>query len=179
MAITRLGGANAITGTIPNSNLAAGNVIQVVQTVNTAATIISVATATLSSNIMSVNITPSSTSSKIYLIANFGCLDSSTISTSITLNADGTDIHIGDASGNRSRASSRVYNTDERTSSGGGVSSSFLHSPSSTSQITYGVKLSHSSGGTQSIYINNHQGDSNLAKVSRFSSSLVAMEIAG
>ena len=31
MAITRLGGANAITGTIPNSVLAAGNVIQVVQ----------------------------------------------------------------------------------------------------------------------------------------------------
>ena len=30
MAITRLGGANAITGTIPNSVLAAGNVIQVV-----------------------------------------------------------------------------------------------------------------------------------------------------
>ena len=29
MAITRLGGANAITGTIPNSVLAAGNVIQV------------------------------------------------------------------------------------------------------------------------------------------------------
>ena len=32
MAITRLGGANAITGTIPNSVLAAGNVIQVVST---------------------------------------------------------------------------------------------------------------------------------------------------
>jgi hypothetical protein len=160
-------------------NADVGKVLQVVQTVNTAATTISVATATLSSNIMSVNITPSSTSSKIYLIANFGCLDTTTICTNIILNADGTDIHIGDASGSRSRASSRVYNTDERTSSGGGISSSFLHSPSSTSQITYGVKLSHSSGSTQSIYINTHQGDTDVAKVSRYSSSLIAMEIAG
>ena len=39
MAITRLGGANAITGTIPNSVLAAGNVIQVVQIVIYTATL--------------------------------------------------------------------------------------------------------------------------------------------
>ena len=71
MAITRLGGANAITGTIPNSVLAAGNVIQVVQTVNTLQLLQLFYSYCYTGNC--INITPSQLSSKIF-IANFGVL---------------------------------------------------------------------------------------------------------
>ena len=66
MAITRLGGANAITGTIPNSNLAAGRVIQVVQGLTSTET--NITTNSYTDTTLSASITPSSTSSKILII---------------------------------------------------------------------------------------------------------------
>jgi len=66
MAITRLGGANAITGTIPNSVLAAGNVIQVVSDSDTTNTVIS--SRTYADTGLSASITPTSTSNKILVM---------------------------------------------------------------------------------------------------------------
>jgi hypothetical protein len=193
MAITRLSGANAITGTLPATNIndtsignitalpagVGGKVLQVVQGTKTDASTYSVATASLTSNIISVNITPSTISSKILIIANLGSVDCTTIQTNLVLNADGTNIFLGDSLGNRSRRSSIVYNHGENNNSGGSISATFLHSPSSNSQITYGVKLGHSSGTTQTIYVNRNQDDNDLAKVSQLASSLTLYEIAG
>ena len=71
MAITRLGGANAISGTIPNSVLAAGNVIQVVQTVKTDTFTVSTSNTSAPADItgFSATITPTSTSNKILILS--------------------------------------------------------------------------------------------------------------
>jgi len=92
MAITRLGGANAISGTIPQSNIAnaslgavtalpagvGGKVLQVVTqgvTESTGTTSIPQDNTLPQSNegteIVSINITPASTSNKILIIANY------------------------------------------------------------------------------------------------------------
>jgi len=63
MAITRLGGANAITGTIPNSVLAAGNVIQVVNTefTGTESTTVLASGGNFADSSLTATLTPSST----------------------------------------------------------------------------------------------------------------------
>jgi len=160
-------------------NSGKGKVLQVVQGTKTDASTYSVATASLTPNIISVNITPSTTSSKILIIANLGSVDCTTIQTNLVLNADGTNIFLGDSLGNRSRRSSIVYNDSGNNNTGSSISATFLHSPSSNSQITYGVKLGHSSGGTQTIYVNRNQDDNDLAKVSQLASSLTLYEIEG
>ena len=78
MAITRIGGANAISGTIPAANIAtltssnfpAGSIVQVTDTtvISSEQILSSSSYADLTS--VTVSITPNSTSNKILLIAN-------------------------------------------------------------------------------------------------------------
>ena len=84
MAITRLGGANAITGTLPAANIndtsignitalpagVGGKVLQVVH--SSTSTSASTSATTLIDTGLSGTITPSSTSSKILVIVNHG-----------------------------------------------------------------------------------------------------------
>ena len=58
-----------------------------------------------------------------------------------------------------------------------GTSMSFLDSPSTTSSITYKPQLSHSSGTTQTVYVN--APESTSARHGRFTSQITLMEIAG
>jgi len=65
MAITRLGGANAISGAITSSNLPTGSVLQVVQSIDV--TNRTITSTSLASTGISLSITPSSSSNKILL----------------------------------------------------------------------------------------------------------------
>ena len=152
MAITRLGGANAITGTLPAANIndtsignitalpaaiATGKVLQVVTTSGFAQSQTN-STSFIDTN-YSLNITPSSSSNKI-LITACGTLDNQASGNQgkITINRDSTNI--GDSSnglGNTFGSASRVIAT---------FSVSVLDSPSTTSQITYKVRYRATSG---------------------------------
>lgn len=134
MAITRLGGANAITGTIPNSVLAAGNVIQVTdqivistQQTLTTNTFTDITGATL-------NITPTSTSSKILLIASF-CIEHEIASSGfgVKILRDSTNIF----------ESTNGYHILSETA-GNRTQSTFMFedSPASLSQKTYKFQAS-------------------------------------
>ena len=74
MAITRIGGANAITGTIPTSVApGAAKVLQVVSTTKTDVFSLSGTTTKTDVTGLSVSITPSSTSNKILLSVYLTC----------------------------------------------------------------------------------------------------------
>ena len=176
MALSKIDAANFLTGTIPQGNVAnatlnavttlpagvGGKVLQVVTaTDNTQRSTTSTSFVT-GSNTLSVDITPSATSSKIFVTTQF------TVGTAVddqhatyTIYRDTTDL--GDGSGNGMQRCA-AYNV------GWDVyfpcAMSILDSPSSTSELTYQVYMKTS---TSSGYINYGAG-----KV-----SITAYEISG
>jgi len=147
MAITRLGGANAITGIIPTSVAPGqGKILQAVQ--GTTATLANfTSTSSYADTGLSASITPSSTSSKILVLVDQHVYFS-TNGLSLKIVRDSTDVltppvnytlHDNDSGNNR------FYYPIH-----------FLDSPSSSSSITYKTQgILHSSG---TVYV---QGDNN------------------
>jgi len=144
MAITRLGGANAITGTIPASNvdtltfanMPTGSVIQVkhgsLGAMNTSSTSYSI--------IGSISITPTSASNKIFIMyENHQYIDQLTTNTwrgvLTRLLRDSTTL-ITDGTGGYGNGAHFTNDTDRMMSY---TSHQYLDSPNTTSAITYQV----------------------------------------
>lgn len=150
-----------------------GKVLQVVQTFKTD---VSSGTNTSFADIpgLSVSITPSSSTSKVLVIA---CVTGNGTALNnhlrIALYRNLTQIAMGDAAGVRIRCSGWIYNPD---SYGIGSSvTSFLDSPATTSSTTYKTAAS-CEGGTW--YINRSSGDPDNVTSGRTVSSITVMEIA-
>ena len=168
---------DAANGTVlTTTSPKAGNIVQIVQTVKSDASTFSIATTAQSANVMTVAITPTSTSNKILLICNLNA-QSSTTGYAYSFNRGGTEIALGDAISNRRRMSFATSNTEtNQYSFCGGM---FLDSPSTTSEVTYGIKLTHTSSGTQTIVVNNQNTSSTDDKFFVTISTITAMEVAG
>ena len=176
MALSKIDAANFLTGTIPQGNVAnaslnavttlpagvGGKVLQVVTATDNTQRSTTSSSFVTGSNTLSVDITPSATSSKIFVTTQF------TVGTAVddqhatyTIYRDTTDL--GDGSGNGMQRCA-AYNV------GWDVyfpcAMSILDSPSSTSELTYQVYMKTS---TSSGYINYGAG-----KV-----SITAYEISG
>ena len=129
---------------------------------------------------LSLDITPSSTSSKILVSSSicYGCTAANLYASAFFMR-DSTDIGIGTgATGNRLNISFPMdmsgYSTETyklRT-----ASLTFLDSPSTTSTITYKVQVRHAVNGT--MYINRSGQDSNADYGTRGISTFTIMEIA-
>jgi len=195
MAITRIGGANAITGTIPQGNIAnsslgavtalpagvGGKVLQVVQATKTDTFTTTATSFTLVTD-LAASITPSATSSKIFVTVSIMGQRSNT-------NGEVGQITIFKDSSNLINASSPGSRTPSITSgvqmgdSNGDVNAepysfSILNSPSTTSSITYDVRVKQiSSSGT--VYINRVEDDLDNNIRGRGISTITLMEIAG
>jgi len=144
MAITKLVSDSLGTGV-------GGKVLQVVTATDLTTRSTSSQTFVTASNTMSVSITPSSTSSKILLISNFGHYSSNeglfTIfrdSTNLATNSDNCFAFFKGVS----------YGSDDSQQ----ASFSFLDSPSSTSALTYQVYLRRGASGTAYLVCANAQG---------------------
>jgi len=167
MAITRLGGANAITGTIPTSVAPGkGKVLQVVQVEETSASTVTSLSYTDSN--LTASITPSSTSSKVLVLVNQSIsqydVNSKQIGGGIRILRGTTTIYGG----------VQPYHLYMQVPSGTNTqlyylcNLNFLDSPSSTSSITYKTQIrAYESGDTIRA-----QGDS-------MESTITLMEIAG
>ena len=143
MAITRLGGANAISGTIPQGNIAnaslgavtalpaaisTGKILQVVNATATSQTITS--STSFADTALSASITPSSTSNKV-LVWTFSNVEvSGSASGYITFDRDGTTL-----TGNNG------FGVIQDNNGAKNSSFHFLDSPSSTSALTYKVQI--------------------------------------
>jgi len=163
MAITRLGGANAITGTLPAANINAtslgnvdvGKVLQVVTATDSTRRTSTSTSWVTSSNTLSVTITPSSTSNKIFIELNTSIFGIG-LRTYTTIFRDSTNL--GDATYGMSQSTTGTWT---------GLGMSYLDSPSSTSALTY--QFYWQNGGSGTSYMN---GDNGTA-------SITAFEIAG
>ena len=149
MAITRIGGANAISGTIPaanvatltSSNLPTGSVLQVVssqystETSSTSTTIIDTG--------LAASITPSSTSSKILVTASM----------SIAKGNDNTygDWYIFRGGTELIRQHRNITYTGNSDINYIGCSFNYLDSPSTTSSTEYKIRFRGSGGGSSAV----------------------------
>ena len=162
------------TVTLPSGT--GGKILQVVTTTKTDTTSYTSSSGSFSGNIMSVNITPASANSRILVLfnGNFGA----GLSQRIYIRLVGT---VGTGAATGDEAASRVRVT---TASGIYGSTNFIapmtfhyvHSPSSTSQLTYSMQMGREGNGT--VYLNRSEGDGNSGTIQRTASMLTAIEIA-
>jgi hypothetical protein len=156
-------------------NADVGKVLQVVQTVKTDDFSASLATDTVTDITgLSASITPSSTSSKI-LVSYDIHIHTTAGSGKIQLMRDSTKICINTSTSGFEAQTSMAHN--DAVFSMTVTSMSFLDSPSTTSSITYKPQASHSSGATQTVYVN--RPESTATRHGRVSSQITLMEIAG
>tara|TARA_B000000609_G_C24031261_1_gene270749 strand:+ start:109 stop:693 length:585 start_codon:yes stop_codon:yes gene_type:complete len=122
---------------------------------------------------LSCAITPKSTSSKILIMGHLSVGNNTNTARNICqLFRDSTQVGLGDAGGSgQARAMSA---TDTRTYEQRSIPINFLDSPSTTSQITYTVKLA---SGSQPYHVNRDGEDG--SNNTRCICTLTVMEIAG
>lgn len=173
----------AAGGTPTASSLGIGGVGKIGQVVSTnlssTVSISSSSTSTFADiSGLSVNITPTSTSSKIYIsyICNIAVGDGSK---HIRLMRDSTAINIGDAgqanqvrSSSTSRPTSGNYDLDIAP-----IAGNFLDSPNTTSQVTYKLQATLGLSYNNTIYINRSVSDNNNDFYPRTSSTITVMEV--
>jgi len=175
--ITGATGVNQITDdAITAAKLPTGSVLQVVSATKTDTFTLSGTTLTTVTG-LTVNITPATTSSKILVLINVnGSQDLGVNDSFVVLHRDSTSIGVGAASGSRIRNSFLLNSSNTGWSSNGSMTT--LDSPSTTSAITYSVKVASSNSGT--IFINRSEdNNNNNSGAGSQASSITVMEIAG
>ena len=150
----------------------AGGCLQVKTTVVTAATATTTSTSYVDTTGMSVDITPTLSSSKILVFVNFHG-GSSAMTPSYTLLRDSTQIFMGDAAGSRVRSFQGSWEDDNREMAD--ATAIFLDAPATTSATTYKMQwlVQHST-----TNLNKDQNDIDQPYSNRSASSITAMEIA-
>lgn len=165
---------NVLTAAQMNDLRGAFRILQVVSTLKTDVFTTSSAT-WVDVTGLSVTITPSSTSSKILVLASVGV--GAQAATMIKLTGGNTATYVGDAAGSRERGVGYQH-----ISTGYGVthgpatySAMYLDSPATTSATTYKVQTQAFSGYV--AYINRSHNDSDTADYMRGASTITVMEI--
>mgnify|MGYP001179912213 CR=1 FL=1 len=152
-----------------------GSVLQVVQDVKLD-TFTTSSTSFTDVTGLSVDITPSSTSSKVLVLVHCP-ITMGDAGGGFTLVRDSTEIFRGNAGGSRQRfTATGLYGIDESQYSGGTGTAVFLDSPSSTSSLTYKVQVKIRA---TTLYVGRTVYDTDNDNASRHASSITAIEIAG
>ena len=158
--------------TVPSSKQPAGSVLQVKSDVLTG-TSLSTSGTTFVDTGLSVDITPSSTSSKFLIIVNLGLVGVNSSDGVMTkLFRDSTEIASATGADTRNLFTQSYYGATSNYYVG--TSNHFFDTPSTSSQITYKLQFAMT-GSTNTGYINRRPSD-NFA---RTSSNFTVMEIAG
>ena len=175
------GGANRVL-TLPDINSTvdttgrAGNILQVVQTVKTD-TATTTSTNTFVDTGLSVSITPSSASNKILVTANLNFSAGDMQNIAWRLVRGSTDLYMGDAASNRTRASGAVRVSTNQDAEHQNCTSVFLDSPNTTSATTYKVMWCRTYS-TSTIYMNRASEDTDNDDRTRVPSSILVQEVA-
>jgi hypothetical protein len=149
-----------------------GKIGQVVQAVKTD-TFTSAATSYTDLTGITVDITPSATSSKVLVLCSLTLAASVGGGPELKLLRDSTDLGLGDTDGNRARVTTAF--SISATSRIVSVPMIYLDSPSSTSALTY--KVQGFGWNTNTIYVNRTEDDADEAYRQRGSSSITVMEV--
>jgi len=188
MAITRLNNNSITSVTALPSAVATGKVLQVQSTFVDTSSSISITNSTNGNRVfnaitpMTVNITPSSTSSKIFLMCRMMYELSNEYHGNLMFifKRDSTEIGVPTSSeqGTNRRYGIMTnlisYNATNHDSTPEGTSFFHLDSPSTTSQITYSV---HAMSGGITLYLNRTVNNADDISYERGTSEITAMEI--
>jgi len=175
--------ASVITvGTLPKARLPSNTVLQVVSNTKTD-TFSTVSTSYVDITGFSVSITPTSVTSRILITYTINVGYDLYRGLAVQLVRDSTAICIGDAAASRNRASNFTGQDPEGTYANRNIiclNNNFLDSPATTSATTYKLQIGaiNETDGT-SVYVNRTGADTNEAGMSRVTSTITVMEIAG
>jgi len=157
-----------------------GSVIQTKQTYRTSQFSQSLTTGNFSDAVMTLSITPTSSSNKILVLCTVHIsTGSGTNGAQALLKRDGTPIGIADADGSRARATGAGMGSAAVNRMQSNVQMTFLDSPSSTSALSYTAHIKPGFAGTQTVYLNREGGghSTDNSNVGLSASSLTLMEI--
>ena len=161
------------------TGISGGKILQVQSTTRTDTFSESIAanTGAISGDAITVNITPSNASNKIFLIAHLSIGLSNDNEVNWAFYKDGSVLSgaIANADGNRQRRTSAgdVRWSGTHNTTGG----QYLDTAGGTSQITYSCRLSAGNNGTVTIYLNRSHTNDNYAYDFKTISTLTAMEV--
>ena len=172
--------------TMTNSGTASGfgKVLQVVSTTKTDTFSATTGQAIPSGDVtgLTATITPNSTSNKIFIIANINGSNSSN-ALFVWLYKNGSPLSgaTGDAASNRSRVTTISVAQPSSNGAASAALSSFnyVDSPSTTSSITYSIRVGHTVAGNDVVYVNRPDNNSDTVNFGRSMSTITLMEIAG
>jgi hypothetical protein len=168
------GGSSSWIGAVSRS----GGILQVVQAAKTDAFSTTSTTFTTVTG-LSASITPRSTSSKILVMAQVSHSFNNAASYGhFKVTRGGTDIYIGDAASNRTRAVFGGYSQSNQTVNLVSESIQYLDSPASTSTLTYRVETRRGAD-SATVWVNRSIGDGDDANSARGASSITLIEVAG
>jgi hypothetical protein len=150
-----------------------GKVLQVVSTTKTDAFTLTSTTYTDVTG-LSVSITPTSTSSKILVMATVpGSANPASVAIQMRLMRNSTPIAIGDAAGSRTQVS--MAGMPQSTSETTALGVDFLDSPSTTSATTYKIQVRGNTANL--IAVNRTVTDTDNSNLARSVSTITVMEI--
>ena len=175
LASTGLSATKLTAGTLPKAQMPTGSVLQVVSVTKTDTT--STNSSTLNDITgMTVSITPTSASSKIYVMSSI-VVGTFGAHASVTLNRGGTDIAIGDAASNRTQLTTGTTSAQSSGNQPAYMALMYLDSPATTSATTYKLRWKSNDNGTL-CYLNRTGNDTDNSGYGRFISTITVMEIA-
>jgi hypothetical protein len=138
MALTRISNQSLTSVTALPAAISTGKVLQAVSATDTTERSTTSATFVTASNTLSVDITPSSTSSKIFVVLSTATY-SSTANKAVYVTIYRDSSNLGNANG-------LIRYLDQGDTGGGAVTCALLDSPSTTSQVTYQAYVRGDSG---------------------------------
>ena len=150
------------------------NVVSVVKTDTFSVSLAEGASAAVTG--LSLSFTPTSATSKVLVICQITGGRSGLARQYAALRANGTLIDVGPSVGVRQQVGTGWGHTDVNATNGTFFMS--LHSPATTSAVTYDVVVSHSHNGTDTAHINRSLTDSNEGRGARSVSIITAIEVA-
>ena len=153
---------------------APGSILQVVSTTKTDTFSMS-STTFADVTGLSVSITPSSTSSKIFVVATGNVASQpGVVAHRLRLMRDSTAIAVAAAAGSRVLTSSAGISNDANNPNPFAVN--HIDSPGTTSAVLYKIQLA--ANGANAVYINRSHNDSDNSSTARAVSSITVMEVA-
>lgn len=155
-----------------------GSVLQIVSTTKTDTFTSTTGSAWTDITGFSVSITPSSTSSLIFITVDMNVIPTrpTLINRGFRLVRGSTAIGVGAAAGSRLRGSMDASTASDESAINMGFS--FLDSPATTSATTYKVQF-YQTNTSYSFYMNRSGTDTDSASFSRTASTITVMEISG
>lgn len=166
-----LGSGLSMSGTtLSATGSGGGKILQVVPATKTDTASV---TGTSFSSVFTATITPSATTSKVFVMAAISISGASGNYANLRLVRSSSVLIQGDTAGSRTRVTAQ--GSPGAVAAMNTVAINYLDSPSSTSALTYEIELASSNTGA--VYVNRSSSDTDAATLSRAASTIILMEV--